>query len=108
MAAKVGYATPIKWRKGEYMNIKHFTAALALLFALAVNGAPALAHDDDHGDHDKYEHSEKHHDHDRDHEGDRRDEDHHAEKHHHDSDRHGDADSRSEKSKRSMPSWWPF
>ena len=47
------------------MNIKHFAAALALVFALAANSAAVLAHEGEHGDHDRYEQQDGHHDHGR-------------------------------------------
>jgi len=50
------------------MNIKHFAAVLALLFALSANSAPLMADEDEHGDHGRYEQQDKdsHYDNERD------------------------------------------
>jgi len=48
------------------MNIKHFAAVLALLFALSANSAPLMAHEGEHGDHDRYEQQDSHYDNERD------------------------------------------
>ena len=91
------------------MKIRHLAGAFALLFVLSVNGAPALAHEGEHDDHDRIEHHDKHHEHDGDRgEHERGDHERHADKARHDGGHNGKADESEGKSKWKKPSWWPF